>query len=510
VDYEDPLQIRQAKLIAADNAQEAFIETLLPAELQTGTSVAVIGAGPSGIAAAVFLRRNGVPVTVYEKRDRPFGIVQHIIPAFRISDKAINRDFRIAQRLGVEFIFNAPEEYSLAELRKTHGFVVIATGAWKEGETVVKQGQEKVIDALRFLEDSKKSGCNLELGKRIAVIGGGNVAMDCARAAKRNKGVEEVAVVYRRTREFMPSQYEEQEFALADGVAFMELLAPESFDGAVLCCEVMRLGEFDGSGRRGIEGTGEKRELRFDTVIGAVGARVDTGHFTRSNITLNNKGLPQVNAAGESSVPGVYIAGDCISGAATVVKAIAGGKSAAADILLKLGLEPDFSIPDSSIAAHHPPLSDLYLKKGIIAEAQPDSADACRCLSCDTLCEICADVCPNRANVMVKTAETSGVFRQPHQIVHVDRSCNECGNCAVFCPHVGKPYKEKFTVFSCEEDFTDSENPGFLKTGAAGYKLRLEDKSIVDYHRGDSTIPNAWAAMIETIESRYGYLLMGS
>jgi putative selenate reductase len=269
----------------------------------------------------------------------------------------------------------------------------------------------------------------------------------------------------------------------------------------------MRLGEYDSSGRRGIEGTGEKRDLHFDTVIGAVGARVGTEHFTRNNISLNDNGQPLVTAACESSVPGVYIAGDCKSGAATVVKAIADGKAAAFDILCKLGLDADFStaVPDAP-----PPIADLYAKKGIIAEALPGSADACRCLSCDTLCEICADVCPNRANVMVDMAAGTEGFMHSHQIIHIDRSCNECGNCAAFCPHAGKPYREKLTVFSSEEDFADSENPGFLKTGASSYRLRLEDKSIVDYHKGGSAIPDTWAAMIETIESRYGYLLTRS
>ena len=509
VDYEDPLQIRQAKLIAAENAQEAFIDSIVSPGILAADTAAIIGAGPAGIAAALFLRRNGVKVTVYEKRDKAFGIVQYVIPSFRISDKAIDRDFRMAQKYGVDFRFNWDANYSVADLQKSHRFVIIATGAWKEGAPLVKQGQEKIIDAIRFLEESKKSGCSLELGKRVAVIGGGNVAMDCARAAKRNSGVESVTIVYRRSREFMPSIYEEQELALADGVEFMELLAPESFSDGILRCELMRLGDYDSSCRRGIEGTGEKRELPFDTVIGAVGARVDAEPFTRNGIALNDKGLPQVNAACESSVPGVYIAGDCKGGMATVVRAIADAKAAATDILKKLGLEADFPVETQRYGTTAPlPLRDnlqeLYLKKGIIIEAAADSSDAFRCLSCHSLCEICVDVCPNRANAVIEI--TGEDFRQPHQIVHVDRLCNECGNCAVFCPHAGKPYRDKFTLFCCEEDFSESENPGFLKT-AEGYKLRLEDKSIVNYRMGDKTIPVSWIAMLETIEANYGYLI---
>jgi putative selenate reductase len=274
----------------------------------------------------------------------------------------------------------------------------------------------------------------------------------------------------------------------------------------------MRLGAYDDSGRRSIEKTGEKRELFFDTVIGATGARLDTAAFAHKGISLNAKGLPQVNAACESSIPGVYIAGDCRAGAATVVKAIADGKTLALDILGKLGLEADFAAGLNSAcerAKIPPDFSGLYLKKGIIAEARPGNADAYRCLSCNVLCEICADVCPNRANVMVEIAAGKcGLAPNSHQLVHIDRMCNECGNCAVFCPYIGKPYKDKFTIFSCEEDFADSGNPGLLKTGIGTYKLRLEDKSTVTYRGGETNIPDAWVAMIDTIEGKYGYLLV--
>ena len=511
VDYEDPIQIRQAKLRAADNAQNAFTASLSASKTKTEKSAAIIGAGPAGIAAGVFLRRNGVPVTIYEKRNKPFGIVQHVIPAFRISDKAISRDFEMAKKTGVEFIFNA-NITSLSDLKKKHTFIVIAAGAWKEDTSPFSSLKSALpiphyIDALRFLEDSKKSNYGLELGKKVAVIGGGDVAMDCARAAKRNKSVESVCVVYRRTREFMPSQYEEQELALADGVEFKELLAPESFTGGVLVCELMRLGEFNSSGRRSIEGTGKKTELPFDTVIGAVGAAVDTGIFAANGIALNEKGFPKVNAAGESSQAGVYIVGDCKAGAATVVKAIAGGKAAAADILKKLALEADFTVEATgSGCTPQPDFADLYMKKGVISEAKKDNTDAYRCLSCNTLCEICADVCPNRANVMVELPGSQGELSS-HQVVHIDRMCNECGNCAVFCPHPGKPFRDKFTVFYGEEDFADSENPGFLKTGADTYKIRLEDKSVVSFSKGGRNIPDAWIAMIETIGTKYGYLI---
>ncbi|MDR1445055.1 MAG: putative selenate reductase subunit YgfK, partial [Treponema sp.] len=154
VDYEDPLEIRRAKKIAADAAQEGYIASLKAPELKTGASAAVIGAGPAGIAAAVFLRRNGVAVRVYEKREGPYGIVRYVIPAFRIAAGDIDRDYRIACALGVEFVFAADENYSVEALKRKHDFVIIASGAWKEGASPVKTGGDNIIDALKFLEDS--------------------------------------------------------------------------------------------------------------------------------------------------------------------------------------------------------------------------------------------------------------------------------------------------------------------------------------------------------------------
>jgi putative selenate reductase len=238
-------------------------------------------------------------------------------------------------------VFNAPADYSVAALKEQYAFVILATGAWKAGEPPVKEGAENIVDALRFLQDSKEAGLRMNLGKRVAVIGGGDVAMDCARAAKRTSGVESVTVVYRRTRGFMPAQEEEIELALADGVEIIELLAPLKFADGKLTCEVMRLGENDSSGRRSVSGTGKKQVLPFDYVIGAVGARVDTSLFVKNGLPLNAKGCPELNAANESPLSNVYIAGDCKAGAATVVKAIADGKLIALDILSRLGIEND-------------------------------------------------------------------------------------------------------------------------------------------------------------------------
>ncbi|MDR0527182.1 MAG: putative selenate reductase subunit YgfK [Spirochaetaceae bacterium] len=498
VDYDDPLSIRAAKKIAAGAEQKAFIAKISAPELKTKKSVGVVGAGPAGVAAALYLRRNGVPVTVYEKLDKPFGIVQNVIPEFRISKNDIELDYQLALKTGVEFKFGVKEDYNIPELKKQHEFIVLATGSWKAGVNPVKEGADKVIDALKFLADSKASGCSLSIGRNIAVIGGGDVAMDCARAAKKNKGVEKVAIVYRRTAQEMPAQHEERALALADGIGFIELCSPESFKNGVLVCDTMKLGEYDAKGRRSVSGTGQKLEMQFDTVIGATGAQVDSSLFAKNGIKLNGRGLPEVNAVCQSSIPDVYIAGDCKAGPATVVKGLADGKTIALDILKKLSLGNDFI----KVGVEKLPAADYYFKKGVLAPKQEGPTDGYRCLGCDSVCEICADVCPNRANVAISVAG----FTAPNQIVHIDRMCNECGNCAIFCPHAGAPYKDKWTVFASEKDFNESENRGFLPLNSDSFKVRQQDGKVVTWKRGENSISADAVKVIDAVMKEYAYL----
>jgi len=502
-DYDDPLQIKNAELIAANHAQDAFIQSLAKPELKTRDCAAVIGAGPAGIAAAVFLRRNGVAVTVYEKRDKPYGAVQHLIPSFRISDEAILNDYQIAVKTGVEFIFNAPEKFSITELKKKNKFIVIACGAWKNKDSILIKGQEELLDSVKFLEESKKTGYSLNLGKKVAVIGGAGAAVNCARAAKRNKGVDSVTIIYRRTKECMRASAREIEQALAEKINILELLSADSLENGNLLCDVNSV-ESDNSDSRILMSTGEKQKLHFDTVINAAGVKIDTELFSFNQIRLDGH-LPVTNSNLESSAPDVYIAGSCRTGSCKTVNAVADGKIAAFNILKKLKIEPDFSIEPAACSQKNVKDSSIACalqKKGIIQERTNDNSDAQRCLSCNVLCEICVDVCPNRAN----TAVFQETKPQKRQIIHIDSMCNNCGNCAVFCPYEGKPYADKITVFNSKEDFDESENPGFFKTGKTFF-VRLEDKTVVKYSQGDDNIPAQWASLLKTLSARYGYLL---
>lgn len=498
VNYESSVKIRAAKDKASSNAQDAYIAAIKPVALKTTKKAVVVGAGPAGISSANFLRRNGVDVTVLEKLDRPYGIVSNVIPAFRLDQEGLKRDFALAEKYGAKFVFNVNENYSVEELKKEYDYVVLATGAWKEGFSPVKQGGDKIVDALKFLQDSRKENCNISIGKTVAVIGGGDVAMDCARAAKRAPGVEKVVIVYRRTKEFMPALPEEIAYAEKDGVGFMELLAPISYDGNILECEVQELAdERDASGRKTIKGTGKIEKLQFDTVVGAVGARVDTTLFGENKIKLDSKNMPIISSSNETNIKGVYIAGDCKKGPSTIVKAIADAKTIAKAILADAGLAHDFvkvELPQAE--------KELYSRKGILKPA----TDSGRCLTCDQICELCCDVCPNRANINIIINEPE--FKLNHQIVHIDGMCNECGNCGIFCPHVGNPYKDKITLFWTEHDFVDSENRGFLPVGDNKFKVRKEDGGIVEYTLGDTNISNEMRLVLEALVRDYSYIFV--
>jgi putative selenate reductase len=516
--YDDSLNIRAAKQTAVQASMKDYLNSLNPSELQSDAKVLVIGAGAAGLATASYLRRNGVQAEVRETRKQAMGIVSHVIPDFRISDEQWQLDASLAQRLGVQIGYGAAENYNLNELKQSYDYIIIATGAWEPGRSSLALDGQHTLDALDFLARSRTSQLQLPLGKRVAVIGGGDVAMDCARAAARNAGVEETVLVYRRTLAQMPAQREELQLALADGVKVLELHQPTNFANGTLTCEIMQLGSEDASGRRAVTGTGQTVQLDFDTVVSAVGAGVGCEQFVANGIALNAKGLPELGENLESSVPGVYIVGDCKAGPATVVQAMADAKLAAANILAKLGLSCDFvrnterdtgtvhlsaSQQRDTGTVHLSCLSreQLLERKGILQPASANAAtDAARCLGCNQVCEVCVDVCPNRANVAISLpadAAAAAGFGQTTQVIHIDRLCNECGNCAIFCPSAGKPYLDKFTLFANEEDMADSKNNGYLPLPNGQHQTRIPE---------DACTKEQLTLITDTIASNYSYI----
>lgn len=506
LDYDESVMIRNMKKLAVIKAQEDYNENIKQSELKTKKRVAILGAGPGGLAAAFFLRRNGMGVKVFEKRDKPFGVVGHVVPDFRIEKEMLERDYQMVKRQGVEFEFNTDKNYNLDELKKEFNYVIIATGADKHCKLGLKLGEEKAVNAIEFLENYKKNQSNLEKHKQVCVIGGGDVAMDAARAAIRLSGEPEVSIVYRRTRKYMPAEIEELEQAIEDGVKILELLAPVEIRDNLLICEKMELGEKDASGRRSPVATGKLIELNADLVIAAVGEQVDGENLRLRGIEVDGRGNPRVNECGETNLTNVYVGGDVKKGPSTIIKAIADSKTIAKDILAKEGLSADFNQAELPMNE-----TGLYYKKGILSDPCDGEVEASRCLACNHICELCVDVCPNRANMMVEVDQDDGRdFISSHQIIHLDGMCNECGNCGTFCPHDGNPYKDKITIFWSEEDFKDSTNKGFrvLDREKGSIEVRCEDGSEVIANVFESNeLSSEFNSIIKSCLDKYQYVL---
>lgn len=477
--YEDPVQIRAAKLLAAEKGIDARMASVVRPAPVPGERAAIIGGGPTGIAAAYFLGRAGVACTIFERTGKLGGIVRHVIPAFRISDEAIDRDIALMQAYGAEVRLNteAPSVEELHKMGYTH--ILYATGAWKPGKLNIPGNVRGVIGWMQ----ERKAGANEPLG-HVAVVGGGNTAMDAARVAKRG-GAASVTLVYRRTRRFMPADAQELELAMQDGVDFLELAAPVKQENGVLTCEKMRLGEPDASGRRSPVPTGETVELLCDLVISAVGEQVEEQVFTDNGITLSSKGRP----AFCTNVPGVYAAGDALRGPATVVEGIADAARFAEAVI---GAPHTYDIP----AEAHPTEAEAIARKGILRAPGKVCCEGERCLSCDTVCQNCVDVCPNRANVAVRLPDGRT------EIVHVDKMCNECGNCTAFCPYSSEPCKDKLTLFQTPEDMDDSRNFGFCFLPDGKVRARLTTETVGD----PDELPADAALLVRTIRDSYSYL----
>ena len=492
--YETPVNIRRTKLEAAEGGFEAVLSELHKPEITADKKAAVIGGGPAGMAAAYFLAKGGMEVTIFEKEKKLGGVVRNVIPGFRISDEAIDKDVKILEALGVQI---ATESYvaSLEQVRENYDYIVLAVGAYKPGILRLEEGE--AVNALEFLAQFKATGGQVDLGENVVVIGGGNTAMDTARAAKRNAGVKKVSLVYRRTKRYMPADAEELEMAVQDGVEFAELLSPVKLSGGELICKKMRLGDVDESGRRGVVETDELVKVPADTVIAAVGEKVPAAFYEANGIAVDQKGRPQVNQETlETNIPGVYAAGDGLYGPATVVEAIRDGSQAARAILEQQEQEQLFSLSDEET---------IYWRKGNLLEENPEYTDM-RCLSCNSYCENCVEVCPNRANISLVVP---GMER--HQIIHVDYMCNECGNCRSFCPWDSAPYLDKFTLFASEGDMENSTNQGFAVTDREKgiCRVRLQGR-MLDYQMGEKSqeIPESLCRVMDTVIRDYDYLLL--
>ena len=491
--YDSPVQIRETKKIAVTKGeQEAF--SSLTVTGSCGKRVAIIGGGPAGMAAAFYLAKAGAQVTLFEKREALGGVVRYIIPDFRIDADTIEKDVSLLTKLGVTICTNS--EVTDLNQFKAEGYdaVILAVGAYGLGNLSLEAGTAR--NAFTFLEEYNQSKGNVSIGKNVVVIGGGNTAMDTARAAKRCKGVEKVSIIYRRTKRYMPADEEELQLAMKEGIEFLELLAPMKLENGQLFCKKMILGEMEENKRRSIIETKEEVSIVADTVIAAVGEHVLGEFYTGLGLRVDKKGYPVVNATTlESTTPDVYVIGDGLYGPSVVVEVMAHAKKAAAAITgdsqeyaCKVNLEKE----------------EIYRKKGILCEPLDNSPESNRCLGCQTVCENCVDVCPNRANISIKVPSLS-----MEQVIHVDSMCNECGNCNSFCPYHGAPYQDKFTLFSSEEDMRKSTNDGFavLNRSNAKARVRYMGETFLWNSEEKTALSKELGELIKTICKEYSYLL---
>jgi putative selenate reductase len=481
LNYDNPLLIREIKRFVARRQPVTPPHEPAPAN---GLKVAVIGAGPSGLSCAYFLALNGFGVEIFEAGGRAGGMAAGVIPVFRLDQAGLQRDIDAILALGVKLhLSSTVDQGRFEQLRDTFDFVYVAVGA-REGLRLGIPGEDApgVYDQLEFL-GAVRSGRAPDLGRKVIVVGGGNSALDAARTARRLVGPEgRVSIVYRRTRSEMPAEVGEIRAALAEGVELVELTAPECLlveNGRVTAnvCFKMTLGEKDASGRpRPMKLEGSEFELEADSVIAAIGQRVVLDFIPGGELPVDAETL-------ETRLPGVLAGGDAVRGAGTLIRAIGDGRRAAATICRKVDLEVDLPAPNRGPGVD---LAQLKLARArrVYGTAAPetgpdhcrgfdlvtrtlDEADARReagrCLRCDTLCHICITVCPNRANIAFETAprnyptytarldsgrvriEKTGALciRQPFQIINLGDFCNECGNCATFCPTCDGPYQVK-------------------------------------------------------------------
>lgn len=474
---DESVSIRALKRFIADYelATTKTTEAKPPPKTYT-EKVAIIGSGPAGLTAAYDLAKMGYPVTVFEKFSEPGGMLRTCIPRYRLPRDILDMEIEHIKSLGVTIRTNVEigKGLTLNELFKQgYKAVFIAVGAQKSRKLGIEgENLKGVYDALEFLKEVN-TGKNLQLGERVAVIGGGNVAVDAARTALRLHP-KEVLVLYRRSKKEMPAHHQEIEEAEREGVKFQFLVAPKRFlgeNGTVKAMECIKtaLGPPDETGRRRpIPIEGSEFTIPVDTIIPAVGETPDVSAFSKT-IETTQRGTIIVNPETlETSMRGVFAGGDAVTGPASVIEAIAAGKKAAVSIdrylrgeplpterkeeivettwLLDEGIiekKPRQTVPTLSLNERTTSFKEVEL--GFTAKEAVTEAHRCllcgpcsECLESEDYCEpgdaiVDEDRCIACANCEKVCAYRA--IKVQESVAKVDTAlCKGCGTCFVECP----------------------------------------------------------------------------
>jgi len=530
INYDDPLLIREIKRYVAENAADVQIKT--EKITRNGQKAAIIGAGPAGLSCAWFLNLAGFDVTVYESKKKSGGMISGAIPGFRITDQTIEKDIERIKNSGINFIFGYKIDHKrFKELKSKNKVVFVASGAQKSSPLNIPDINAKgILDPLEFLYQARE-GKNQSLGKNVAIIGGGNTAMDAARTAFRLVGKDgTVTIIYRRTIKEMPADKGEVQAVLDEGITILELMSPKRIvtknnQAVGIECMMMTLKDTDNSGRpKPVEISKTEFVLAFDTIIPAVGQELAID-FVDHELLKTNAGSYQ------TQIENVFIGGDALRGASTAINAIGDGRKAAVEIMRKTNFtgKEYFIIKEKQID-----IQQLKIRKAtrqfaikpletpadmrrnfnlITATLKNDEAvkEASRCLQCDVICNVCVSVCPNHANFgyeihdiptkvikvkvkggKVKTSE-SDIFAvsQKYQVLNIADWCNQCGNCDTFCPSAGSPYKDKPRLYMNNESFKKSPD-GFLLQDEGDGNKSLSMKT----EKSSATLIENWDAYI--------------
>ncbi len=339
---DQPVSIRAVKRFMAEQEVTVALPEALENEANARRKIAIVGAGPAGLSCAYFLARLGYRPTVFEAESKPGGMLAQTIPAYRLPREELEREVRMIERLGVAIHTGKRlgRDFTLEGLR-TEGYEAVFLGiGCPEGTPLGIPGDrlEGVSESLRFLREYNMAG-SAKVGRNVAVIGGGNAAIDAARTALR-LGAETVTIVYRRTRAQMPAWEEEIRAAEEEGVKLETLVAPvevASEAGKVtgLLCRRQVLGDYDKSGRRRpVAGTDPDFTIPCDQIIAAIGQSVDFDSVLGAlEVKRDKYGQVQSEGSnGQTSLPWLFIGGDAQVGPSSVVEAVAGGERAAVGI----------------------------------------------------------------------------------------------------------------------------------------------------------------------------------